>query len=169
MRLRLHEVVGPDMIAMLRSQPDAGAIIQPKPTARPLFPRYFQPLTAPDPLNAITSDPPASIGKQRCDPAITVSPVLGCKRDDRSRQRILVSSNDRSVSLCPTVLADNPAGMAFRETILLPNAFYSLPAPLGAYKFPEATSFSTCFSSDRSATRRLRRTFSRSRSFMRLA
>jgi hypothetical protein len=91
------------------------------------------------------------------------------KRDDRSRQRILVSPDDRGVSLCPAVLADDPAGMAFGETVFLSNAFYRLPAPLGAYKFPEATSLSTCFSSDRSATRRLRRTFSRSRSFIRYA
>ena len=49
--------------------------------------------------------------------------------------------------------------MTLRETVLPPNAFNCLPAPFGAYKFPEATSLSTCFSSDRSATRRFRRTF----------
>jgi len=44
-----------------------------------------------------------------------------------------------------------------------------LPASLGGYKFPEATSASTCFSRDRSATRRRSRAFSRSRSFIFLA
>jgi hypothetical protein len=48
------------------------------------------------------------------------------------------SSPDNSgVSLCPAVMADNPAGLAFGETIFLPNAFYRPPAPLRAYKFPE--------------------------------
>lgn len=138
--LRLNEVVAPYMIAMLRSQPDAGSVVEPEPAPRPLLPRYFQPLTAPDPLNAVTADLPARLAKQRCDPTIAIPSVLGCKRDNRSRQRILISPDDRGVSLCPAVLADDPAGLAFRETILLPNALNRLPAPLGAYKFPEATS-----------------------------
>jgi hypothetical protein len=44
-------------------------------------------------------------------------------------------STDGGVSLCPAVLADNPAGMAFGEAILLPDAFNRLTAPFGAYKF----------------------------------
>ncbi len=36
--------------------------------------------------------------------------------------------------------------------ILLPNPLNRLPAPFGAYKFPEEMSLSTCFSSERSAT-----------------
>ena len=38
MGLRLDEVVAPDMVAMLRSQPDAGSVVEPQPAARPLFP-----------------------------------------------------------------------------------------------------------------------------------
>jgi hypothetical protein len=167
--LRLNEVVAPDMVAVLRSQPDARSVVEPEAAAWPLLPGYFQPLTAPDPLDPITSDLPASIGEQRCNPAIAISSVLGCERDYRPRQRILISPDNRGVSLRPAVLADDPAGLAFREAILPSDAFNRLPAPLGAYKFPEATSLSTCFSSDKSATRRLRRTFSRSRSFIRFA
>ena len=169
MGLGFDEVVAPDMIAMLRSQPDAGSVVEPEPASWPMLPGYFQPLTAPDPLNPITTDLPASIGKQGRDPAIAIASVLGSKSDNRSRQRILIRPNDGRVSLCSAGLADDPAGVAFRETILLSNALDRPPAPLGAYKFPEATSFSTCFSSDRSATRRLRRTFSRSSSFIRFA
>jgi hypothetical protein len=86
-------------------------------------------------LDTITADLPAGVGKQLCDPAIAVSAILGCERDYRSRQHILIGSNNGGVSLRPAVLADNPAGMAFRETILLPDAFNRLPAPFGAYKF----------------------------------
>ena len=85
------------------------------------------------------------------------------------RQRIFISTDNGGVTLRSAWLTDNPAGMTLRETVLPPNALNGLPAPFGAYKFPEATSLSTCFSSDRSATRRLRRTFSRSRSFIRFA
>ena len=62
--LRLDEVVTPDMIAMLWSQPDAGAVVEPEPASRLLPPGYFQPLTAPDPLDAITPDLPTGVGKQ---------------------------------------------------------------------------------------------------------
>ena len=64
MGLRFDEVVTPDMIAMLRPQPDAGSVVEPEPASWPLLPGYFQPLTAPDPLDAITSDLPAGVGKQ---------------------------------------------------------------------------------------------------------
>ena len=62
--LGLHEVVGPDMVAPLRPQPDAGPIVEPEPAPRPLFPRYFEPLTAPDPLYAITANIPPGIVQQ---------------------------------------------------------------------------------------------------------
>jgi hypothetical protein len=146
--LGLDEVVAPDMIAMLRPQADARSVVQPEPAARSLLPGYFKSLTAADPLDTITAELPAGVGKQRCDPTIPVSSVLGCQRDNRSRQSVLISSNDGGVSLCPAALADNPSGMAFGEAILLRDAFNRLTAPFGAYKFPEATSFSTCFSSD---------------------
>src|SRR6266480_105852 len=35
--LRLNEVVVPDVVAMLWSQPDAGSVVEPEPTPRPLF------------------------------------------------------------------------------------------------------------------------------------
>lgn len=167
--LRLDKVVAPDMIAMLRPEPDAGSIVQPEPATRLVFPGYFQPLATPDPLDAITADLPTRLGQQRRDPTIAVTPVPRRQRDNRARQRIFIGSDDGRISLRSAGLVDDPAGMTFGKTILRPNAFNSLPASLGAYKFPEATSLRTCFSSDRSATRRFRRTFSRSSSFIRFA
>ena len=82
---------------------------------------------------------------------------MGCRGDNRSRQRILISTNNGGISLRPAVLAADPTGTALGETVLLPDGFYCLSAPFGAYKFSEAPSLSTCFSSDRSATSRLRR------------
>jgi hypothetical protein len=169
MGLGFDEVVGPDMVAMLRSQPDAGSVVEPQPASRLLLPGYLQPLTAPDPLNAITADLPAGMDQQGCNPTIAITSVPRGERDNCSRQSVLIGPDNRGVSLRSARLIDDPAGMPLRETILLPDALYRLPAPFGAYKFPEATSLSTCFSSDRSATRRFRRTFSRSSSFIRLA
>ena len=61
------------------------------------------------------------------------------------------------------------AGLALREMVIVSKKIDRLQAKFGAYKFPEEISFSTCFSSDRSATSRFSRTFSFSSSFIRRA
>ena len=94
---------------------------------------------------------------------------MGRQRQDGLGQPILIGTGDNRITLRATRLADDPAGLAFRELILLPDPLDSLPAPFGAYKFPEEISFKTCFSSDRSATSRFSRVFSFSSSFIRRA
>lgn len=84
---------------------------------------------------------------------VAVVAVQHGKGQYRLGQRILVGSSNDCVALRATRLANEPAGMALGELILLPN-LRSLPAPFGAYKFPEMMSFNTCFSRDRSATSR---------------
>jgi hypothetical protein len=100
---------------------------------------------------------------------MAVAPILGRQRQYGLRQPILVSAGDDRVTLRATRLADDPAGLAFRETILLPRSRHCLSAPFGAYKFPEEMSFSTGSFRDISATRRFNRAFSFSRSFVRRA
>ena len=90
MGLGFDEVVGPDVIAPLRPQPDAGAIIEPQTSSRPLFPGYFQPLTAPDALHAVHPNRPSRLLQQLGDPAIAVAAILSCQRQDGLRQRIFV-------------------------------------------------------------------------------
>ena len=85
------------------------------------------------------------------------------------RKRVFVSTDKGGVTLGSTWLADDPTGLAFREIVLLTDPRNRLSAPFGAYKFPEEMSFSTCFSSESSATRRLSRMFSFSSSFIRFA
>ena len=169
MGLSFDEVVAPDMVAMGGPQPNARPIVQPEPAARLVLLRYFQPLTAPDPLHAITANLPTSLDQKCGDPPVAIASILRGKSNDRSSQRILASSDSACVSLRAARLVDDPAGMTFREPVSLADALDRLSAPFGAYKFPEATSFRICFSSERSATSRFRRTFSRSKSFIRLA
>lgn len=52
---------------------------------------------------------------------------------DLDCQRIFIGSDNRGVSLRSAELVDNPAGVTFGQTILRPNAFNSLPAPLRAH------------------------------------
>lgn len=117
-------------------------------------------------MNPIFTHLPAACLQQRGDAAVAVTSVLGRQGDDGAGQRILVGRHGGHVALRATVLADEPAGVTFGEAILLSDAVHRLPASLGGYKFPAATSANTCFSKDRSATSRRRRAFSRSRSFI---
>ena len=129
----------------------------------------LQPLATPDALNPVFAYLPASCLKQRGEAAVAVASVLGRQGDDGLGQLILIGQYGRHVALRAPVLADDPTGVTFREAVLLTDAVDCLPAPLGGYKFPEATSASTCFSRERSATSRRSRAFSRSRPFIFLA
>ena len=120
-------------------------------------------------MNPVLAYLPSRGLQQRGEAAVAVASVLGRQGDDGTGQRILVGRHGGHVALRAPVLADDPAGVTFREAVLLLDPSHRLPASLGGYKFPEATSASTCFSRDRSATSRRNRAFSRSRSFIFLA
>jgi len=75
--------------------------------------RDLEPLTTPDPLNPVLAHLPARCLQQRGDAAVAVASVLGCQGDDGAGQRILVSRYRGHVALRATVLANDPAGMAF--------------------------------------------------------
>jgi hypothetical protein len=117
-------------------------------------------------LNTVGADRPPCILEQLGNAAVAVTAILRSERKNGLRQCILVGPHDHTITLCAEWLADQPAGVAFREMILLANMLNGLQTPFGDYKFPDAMSFRTCFSSDRSATRRFRRLFSFSRSFI---
>ena len=67
----------------------------------------------------------------RCgDAAIAIASLLRSQSNNRSRQRILIITDDSRVSLRFAWLAEDPAGMAFGETLLFPNALDRPPASL---------------------------------------
>jgi hypothetical protein len=72
----LDEIVGPDVIGMLRPQPDARTIGEPQPPAFWLLLGDLQPLTSPDPFYSRVADQPAGITQQRGDLAISIAAVL---------------------------------------------------------------------------------------------
>jgi hypothetical protein len=49
--VRQHEVIAPDMISMLRAQPDAGAVIQPQSAAFRLSFWHFETFLTPESLD----------------------------------------------------------------------------------------------------------------------
>src|SRR4051794_37784321 len=169
MGVALHKVKAPDVVGPLRAETNAGAVVEPQPTAWPMLLGHLEPLATPDALNPVLAHTPACDLQQSGDATVAIAPILRGKGHDGSGECIFVSPHRGHVALGPTGLADQAAGVALREAVLVTDALHGLTASLGAYKFPAATSLSTRFSSERSATSRRRRAFSRSSSFRRLA
>lgn len=111
----LHEVIGPDMAFVCRSQPYARAVIQPETAAFWLFHRHFQPLPSPDAVNPLLVHMPAVIPEQSCDPAVAVPAEPFGQSGDRRCQGILVVSTDVRLALGRAVLADHTASPAFGD------------------------------------------------------
>mgnify|MGYP006896061023 CR=1 FL=1 len=78
------------MISVLWTLPEAGAIIKPKPPPFRLFVRNPQPLTSPDPFDALVVHVPARVVQQTCHHAISIAAVLVGQLDDIVGQDHLV-------------------------------------------------------------------------------
>lgn len=83
----MYEVVAPDVVAIFRAQPDAGAVVQSQPPLPRLFRWYFKPLALPQSFYTLVVHVPSRISQKCRDPAITVATVLSCQlyhaRSDR--------------------------------------------------------------------------------------
>lgn len=169
MGLGLDEVEAPNVVSMLGTQPDARSVGQPEPTSLGLLLRDLQPLATPDALNPILANPDPALVEQRRHPAIAVTAILRSEFDDVVGQLIFLGLLRGDVSLRPSRLPDDPAGLSLAQPVLVPSCLDRLPASLRAYNFPWAISRRTCFSSDRSATSFFSRPFSSSSCFSRLA
>ena len=97
------------MALALRPQPDARAVIQPKPAALGLLLRYFQPFPPPDAVDPFEVDPPAFLAKQHRDPTVAIAAIVRGKPDDGGRQRILIIANSRPAALRRAGLPDYSA------------------------------------------------------------
>lgn len=74
-RSALDEVIGPDMVGVLRPKPDARSVIQPETSSLRLLLGNLQPLPPPDALDAFGVHRPALGSQHRRDPAIAVAAV----------------------------------------------------------------------------------------------
>src|SRR5205807_2208827 len=107
----LDKVVGPDVIAVLRPQPDARSVGQPEPASFGLlFIGDLQPLASPDALDPLVVDYPARLAQQPCDLAIAVAAVLLGKLDNIGSQTLLVLTAARNLALRRAVLSERRAG-----------------------------------------------------------
>src|SRR5262245_26090588 len=102
----LDKVVGPDVIAVLRPQPDARSVGQPQPASFGLFIGDLQPLASPDALDPLVVNYPARLAQQFGDLAIAVAAVCrassiisAVRRSSSSRPRGILRCVERC---CPS-------------------------------------------------------------------
>src|SRR5216684_2956992 len=95
----LDEVIGPDMIALLRPQPNARSVGQPEPAALGLLMGNLQPLTLPDTLDPLVVDYPARLAQELGDLAIAIAAVLPGKLDYIGCETLLVVTPARDLAL----------------------------------------------------------------------
>jgi hypothetical protein len=77
-----HEVIGPDMVPILRPFPNAGTVRQPEARSLGLFLRHFQPFLAPNPLDALMIHHPAFSMQEGGNPSIAIPPIRTSQLDD---------------------------------------------------------------------------------------
>ena len=128
LRPQRHDVVGPHMIRLLRSQADTGAIRQPEAPAWRLALRHLESFPPPDPFHAFVIHAPAVVVQQGGDSSIPVSPILARQLDDRRRQRELIIRRIGLIPLRRAGLAQHPTGPAFRDAQRVAAVRDSLPA-----------------------------------------
>ncbi len=107
-----HEVIAPDMVAPFRTEPDAGAVVEPQTPLLSLFLWHFQPFTPPDPFHALVVHVPARAVQQSGDHPIAVPTVLAGKLDDVVGQTLFVGDALRNFALGRAMLTENPTGAA---------------------------------------------------------
>jgi hypothetical protein len=136
----LDEVIGPDVIAVLRPQTNAGSVRQPEAPSFWLLLWNLQPLTPPDPLDPLVVDEPARVSQQSRDLPVAIATILTGKRDDVGGQTLLVLTTARDLALRRAMLTERRTGATLGDVQLTPDMLDTDTATCGAQKFPLAAS-----------------------------
>src|SRR5262245_26303673 len=166
----VQEVPRPDVVLVLRGPAHTAVGAAAQPPLFPLLSRHFQPLLPPQPVDPLAVDAPALPPQQRPDPPVAVARVLAYQlQHPRHQPPFLLGGFLRWLPLCRALLPQHAAGATLGDAEALLEEAHRLPALRGGHHFFWATSWSSCLSKARSATRRLSRAFSASSSLSRLA
>src|SRR6516162_5544433 len=128
----LDKVVGPDMIALLRPQPNARSVGQPEPAALGLLMGNLEPLTLPDTLDPLVVDCPARLAQQRGDLAIAVAAVLPGKLDNIGGETPLLVTTTRDLALRRAMLPERGTGTTLGDVQLRSHLLNAGTATRGA-------------------------------------
>jgi hypothetical protein len=100
------------VIAVLGPEPDAGALVEPETAPlRPLG-RHLEPLTPPDPFDALGVHDPPSIAQQGRDPPIAIAALLLRQRDDVGHEQVVIVFAPWRLALRRAMLSERRANAA---------------------------------------------------------
>src|SRR5665647_1596152 len=120
------EVVGPDVVGMLWSQADAGAVGEPETASLRLPRRHLEALGAPlRPLRLPAHHGLAADGRLVRERQESTA-HLARRGDDRRRERVFVVSALRTVPLGRAILAERLTGPALGDVQPLTDCFYAV-------------------------------------------
>ena len=163
----LDEVIGPDVIAVLGTQPDARSVIEPQPAALGLLPWNLQSFAQPDPFDPFVVDQPARVPQQRRDLAVAVTAIATGEFNNIGGQPFFVFTAPRGPPLCRAMLPERRTSATLGDMQFMSDMLDTGTATRGAQKFPRAASCKMSLSSVRSEIARLSLEFSVSNSFRR--
>ena len=123
---------GPDMIALLRPQPNARSIGQPEPAALGLLRWDLQPPASPDTLDPLVVDYPARVAQERGDLAVAIAAVLPGKLDNIGCETLLVVSTAWDLALRRAMLPERRTGTTLGDMQLRSDLLNAGTATRGA-------------------------------------
>ena len=132
MRAVFDEVVAPHVIAVLRPEPDARTVGEPKTPSFCLFVGNPQALAPPDPLDPLVVDEPARLTQQRGDLAIAVAAVITGKLDDVGGQPLFVVAPRWRLALRRTMLSERRTCATLGDVKFTSNMLDTEPSARGA-------------------------------------
>ncbi len=126
------KVARPDMIAMLRTQPNTRSIIEPQSPSWLLLLWNLQPFATPDTLNSILAYWPAGALQQRRDPAIAIATILAGQLNNGPGQLIFIFTMYRNQPLRASGLIDQSARTSLTDSMRLLRIMHRASSPLRA-------------------------------------
>ena len=157
------------MVRILRSQPQAGTVVQPQSASVGLFPGHFQPFLTPGPLYTLVVDLPAFQLQQGRNTPKAIASILAGQYNDPFGELLFIISSLPMVALGGARLFQCPADTTLRYLKHFLGMLHCSPASGRASQFPRTVSRKIELSSERSATSFFSRAFFFSRSFNRRA
>jgi hypothetical protein len=112
------EVVGPNVVAMQRPQPNTGTIVAPEPSPFRLLAWHTQPFSAPQSLHAFVIYPPPFLPKQCRNTAISISPEPRRQGHNTSDKLLFISPQRGPITLCGSWLGQQYTHSTLTDVVL---------------------------------------------------
>ena len=156
----MNEVTTPDIVVILRTQPNVWSVIQPKLSPLRLLLWNLILLSLPQPFNTIIANGPTCFSERYCNPSLMVSAKLSGSLDHVRNKTVFIRMHFEGISPCRAMLLQYSTSSAVLDCEPAARMINAITTTSGAQKFPPAASFKINLLSNKSDTVLLNRSFS---------